>query len=717
MRIIYSLVCTFLLIMSLATDARAQPAVRTRDVITGLDTPWEILWGPDGWLWMTERGGRISRVNPDNGEQQILLTLTDVHEQGESGLLGMALHPDFPDSAYVYVVYNYMSGSVIAEKLVRYTYTPGQVLSDPRILLQSIPGFPTHNGSRLLVTPDRKLLMTTGDAQNQPGAQSHALISGKILRLNLDGSAPADNPWPGAPYPANYIYTTGHRNPQGLTIGPGGRIFSSEHGPNNDDEINIISARGNYGWPTVMGICDEGSETKFCADSSVVEPIKTWTPTLAVAGIAYYAGTAIPEFGNSLLMTTLKEADLRVLKLNADGSRIVSETVLYDNVYGRLRDIALAPDGRVFIATSNRDGRAANGFPKSADDRIVEIRTTAAGATIFAPTVTPVTLQGGEQMQVAFSASGPFTSGNVFTIQLSDSAGGFDAPTILGTLEGTNGGAITTLLPCDVVPGTGYRARVISTAPAATSPVSGIPVTVLPTAQAVIAGFEEKLYCPGSSVQLSVSGGTNPRWSPAAGLSCSDCPNPTVTISEPRTYIATLRNTFGCDVRDTVTFELFPQPVPQVTVDGTTLTASEGFASYEWILADSGTVVSTERTFTATRNGDYVVSVIDSNGCRGFSRAVEVRNAGIVDESRNADLRIAPSPMRERLEIELALGRAGRLRVELVDMRGIVIDAGVIEARSGVARGSIDVSGLSSGAYLVRITSGAEQWVRSVVKE
>lgn len=716
MRIIYVLLTVSLLVFSCTLELSAQPSLRTRNVITGLDTPWEILWGPDGWIWMTERGGRISRVHPDNGEHKVLLTLTDVHEQSESGLLGMALHPDFADSPFVYVVYNYSSGGGIAEKLVRFRYD-GQALSAPQILLQNIPGYPTHDGSRLLVTPDRKLLMTTGDAQNQPGAQNHTMIVGKILRMNLDGSAPADNPFPGAPYPANYIWTTGHRNAQGLTIGPNGAIYSSEHGPATDDEVNIITARGNYGWPTVEGPCDEGSETTFCADSNVVEPIKAWTPTLAVAGLEFYSHTAIPEWTGSLLMTSLKESDLRQLKLSADGRRIVSETIYYNNVYGRLRDIAIAPDGRVFIATSNRDGRATSGFPKTDDDRIVEIRSaTVSGATIFAPTITPTTLRGGDQVQVSFSAAGPFTAVNVFTIQISDASGSFDSPDTLGTLEGPNGGSITTLLPCDIVAGTGYRVRVVSSDPEAMSPPSGSDIVVTASPQPVVTGIEDRPYCPGVNVQLNVTGGNRPRWSPATGLSCSDCPNPIVALTESRTYIVTVINSLGCPVSDTIFFDVRPAPTPTITLEGSTLVAPPGYVTYEWVLTQSGDVVGSGERFTPTQNGTYIARVTDTNGCRGFSNQIQITSLGIVDEARNADLRVAPSPVVDRLRIELALGRAGIAQVELVDIRGATVHTGTIDSRGGLVRGSIDMSGLAAGAYVLRITCGEEMWVRRVVR-
>lgn len=181
-----------------------QLAVRT--VATNLDTPWEILWGPDGWLWVTERPGRISRINPETGEQRTLAVLADVYEQGESGLLGMALHPNFADSPHVFVAYTWREGSQILERIVRFTYD-GSTLGDMRILLDRIPGATIHDGCRLLILPDRTLLVTTGDANVASRAQDLQSLSGKVLRLRLDGTIPEDNPFPGSP-----VWSLGHRN-------------------------------------------------------------------------------------------------------------------------------------------------------------------------------------------------------------------------------------------------------------------------------------------------------------------------------------------------------------------------------------------------------------------------------------------------------------------------------------------------------------------------
>jgi glucose/arabinose dehydrogenase len=347
---------------------------------TGLDTPWELLWGPDNFLWMTERGGRISRVNPATGQVLPLLTLPDVTETGESGLLGMALHPDLlSTSPYVYVAYNYTANGALKEKLVRLTYSASAgTLGSALVLLDNISAVPTHNGSRLLILADRTLLMTTGDAQNQPEAQNQASLNGKILRLTLDGTIPADNPTAGS-----RLYTFGHRNPQGLVQAPSGKIYSSEHGANNDDEINLIEPGRNYGWPTVEGFCNLPAEQTFCTANNVREPLTAYTPTLAVSGLTYYNHPAVPGWANSLLMTSLKAGTFKQLQLNPDGTQISSQADLWAGTYGRLRCVCVSPQGRVYVGTSNLDGR---GSPGATDDRllVLENRTYLAATTAVA---------------------------------------------------------------------------------------------------------------------------------------------------------------------------------------------------------------------------------------------------------------------------------------------------------------------------------------------
>ena len=327
--------------------------IQDRILVRRLTYPWEILWGPDNHIWMTERDGRISRVNPTSGAVTPIYTLPDIRSNGEGGLLGMALHPQFATAPYVYVSYNYHHNSY-KEKVVRFTYKDN-TLTSPKILVEDIEAGGIHNGSRLLIVKD-KLYITTGETGNPSLAQNTASLNGKILRINLDGSIPADNPIANSP-----VWSWGHRNPQGLVL-VYGTLFSSEHGPSTDDEINIIEKGRNYGWPDVQGFCNEPDEKLFCQTHAIKEPLKTWTPTAAVSGMDYYDSDLIPAWKNSLLVTALKNSRLYQLKLNDSHTAITETNEFFNNKYGRLRDVCISPDGKVYICTSNGE-----------DDKIIEV--------------------------------------------------------------------------------------------------------------------------------------------------------------------------------------------------------------------------------------------------------------------------------------------------------------------------------------------------------
>lgn len=328
--------------------------IRDSIIAQNLNFPWEILWGPDNTIWMTERGGKISRLNPATGVITSVITINEVVSNGESGLLGMVLHPNFSATPYVYVVYDYTNGSNYREKVARYTYN-GTTLTSPVTIIDNIAASSIHNGSRLSIIND-KLFITTGDASNQSLPQNTSALNGKILRLNLDGSIPADNPVAGNPY-----WSFGHRNPQGLVYA-NNILYSSEHGPDNDDEVNIIVKGKNYGWPNVERFCNEPGEQNFCAANNVAEPIMAWTPTIATSGLDYYNHDLIPQWKNSLLLATLKDATLYQLKLNNNFTSVTNTNEYLTNKYGRIRDICISPSGKVYICTSN-----------GGNDKIIEI--------------------------------------------------------------------------------------------------------------------------------------------------------------------------------------------------------------------------------------------------------------------------------------------------------------------------------------------------------
>lgn len=240
-----------------------------KTIAANLDVPWEIIWGPDNWIWMTQQKGIVSKVNPETGQSKILLHIPDVYKKKSYGLLGFAIHPNFKNYPYVYLDYTYLKpaaltdttlrDSSILSKLVRYTYKNDSLIN-PRTIISDIPGNTYHNGCRVIISPDMKIFLTTGDSGHPGFAQMPGHLNGKILRLNLDGSIPCDNPFKGSP-----VWTIGHRNAEGLAFAPNGILYSSENGDASDDEINIIVKGRNYGWPNVEGFCNLPKEKAFAA--------------------------------------------------------------------------------------------------------------------------------------------------------------------------------------------------------------------------------------------------------------------------------------------------------------------------------------------------------------------------------------------------------------------------------------------------------------------
>jgi len=316
-------------------------------VISGLDIPWEIIYGPDDHIWTTERKGIVSRINPTTGVKNVVLNLTNsVYQQSESGLLGMALHPNFAATPEVFLAYTYGSFNTIRERFVKYTYN-GSTLTNPVILIDDITGNTTHIGARFQFLPDNTILVSTGDAQNTSLPQNLNSLSGKILRMNTDGTIPANNP-----DPTSYVYSYGHRNVQGMCLAPNGLIYLSEHGASSDDEFQLLEPGRNYGWPNVEGFCDLSGEQTFCTANNVKEPLTVWTPTIAPSDMIWYENSNFPELDGKMLMTVLKDKKIVALELSADGTEYLSQVHYLTNQFGRLRDICIGPDKEIYLATN-----------------------------------------------------------------------------------------------------------------------------------------------------------------------------------------------------------------------------------------------------------------------------------------------------------------------------------------------------------------------------
>lgn len=321
--------------------------VQVDTVASGLDIPWEVIYTQDEHLWLTERKGIVSRIDLNTGTREVLLDLSAmVIQQSESGLLGMALHPDFANTPEVFLAYTYGSNFNIRERIVKYTYQNDSLLNQI-ILIDEIPGNSTHNGCRLFFLPDTTLLASTGDAQIQSLPQDTSSLNGKILRLNTDGSVPSNNP-----FPNSYVYSFGHRNVQGIASLPNGSIILSEHGASTDDEVQILQEGGNFGWPNVEGFCNTTGEMNFCNNNNVVEPLLVYTPTIAPSDLVFYTNNNFPEWDNRVLLTVLKDKEIRALQMNTSFDSIVSDFSYLENSYQRLRDIAIGKDGEIFLASS-----------------------------------------------------------------------------------------------------------------------------------------------------------------------------------------------------------------------------------------------------------------------------------------------------------------------------------------------------------------------------
>ncbi|MEO0468275.1 MAG: PQQ-dependent sugar dehydrogenase [Bacteroidota bacterium] len=347
-----------------AQKTRIQTATTTH--ATQLNLPWDMQWWGNEKIVFTERPGTISRLDLSNGQVDLLHSVDNVAFETQSGLLALALHPNWPDSNAVYAVYNYYEPNfLISTRLEKLLYDAVQDSLIPvDTLAEGISGASTGTGARLLATADRFLYLTVGDTELGTVSQDSSSLNGKVLRWTLEGGIPNDNPIPNSP-----IFTFGHRNPQGMTEGENGRIYLSEHGTFNNDEINLLEGGRNYGWPQIAGFCD-ASNQMACDQLNMKEPLAVWTPPIAPSGMAFYGSNVIAEWNNSLLLANLRDKSLSCLFLSPDGQQIIEQQSYLQDSIGRIRDVLVSPDGRVFLCTSNRDSQ---GNPTADDDRILEV--------------------------------------------------------------------------------------------------------------------------------------------------------------------------------------------------------------------------------------------------------------------------------------------------------------------------------------------------------
>ena len=326
-------------------------------LLTNLEVPWSLAFAPDGRLFFTERPGRVRVVQNGQLVAQPALTLGDALKFGEGGVLGIALHPNFAQTRHVFLAYTAETpGGGLVNRIMRYRDV-NNTLTEATVLVDNIPAANGHDGARVRFGPDGKLYVTIGDASNPALAQSLSVYAGKILRINDDGTTPADNPY-GSP-----VWTWGHRHPQGIDWHPATRdMWASEHGQVGNDELNLIVKGANYGWPII-----EGSLTR----PDMVTPVLFFNPAIAPSGLSFYTSTRIPQFARNIFFATLRGMHLHRVVLSAANPQVpMAEERLFEGRFGRLRDVITGPDGALYFSTSNRDGR---NTPVASDDRIARI--------------------------------------------------------------------------------------------------------------------------------------------------------------------------------------------------------------------------------------------------------------------------------------------------------------------------------------------------------
>jgi glucose/arabinose dehydrogenase len=313
-------------------------------IVQDLNTPWEMVFLPEGDILITERQGILKRRGEINEDYQI----EGVYQIGEGGLLGLALHPDFEKNRYLYLYFTYQQGESIKNKVERFFYTLDRKLKDKKVIIDNIPAAVFHNGGRIIFGPDKHLYITTGDALEAKLAQDLKSLAGKILRLKDDGTIPKDNPF------KNAIWSFGHRNPQGLVFDDKGRLWATEHGASGNDEINLIEKGKNYGWPEI-----QGDQEKAGMEKPIIHSGKeTWAP----ASLVWQ--------NNSLFFVGLRGKSLYRVDFDSDG-RVKEIKNYFKDEFGRLRILKVGPDNFFYLGTSNRDGR---GIPRENDDKIIKLR-------------------------------------------------------------------------------------------------------------------------------------------------------------------------------------------------------------------------------------------------------------------------------------------------------------------------------------------------------
>lgn len=354
------------------TQASQAGDLRIETVATGLEHPWAVALLPDGRFLVTERPGRLRRISADGAVSPPLAGVPEVFADGQGGLLDVVLDPDFARNQRIWLSYAEPGPDDTAGTAVATATLGDAALSDLRVIYRQIPKLkgPNHFGSRIAFDGNGHVFISQGERNQKELAQDLEVLQGKLVRLNLDGSLPADNPFADGVGVRRAIWSYGHRNMQGMAVDPRtGRLWQSEHGPRGGDEINLPEAGKNYGWPVISDGMDyltnrPYAETRGREAPGMERPYHVWAKSPALSGMAFLAGHPDSAWNDSLLLGAL--AGQSLIRLSLDGDRIVAEERLLTDLRHRIRDVRVAADGRVYVLTDASDGQLLRLTPPAA---------------------------------------------------------------------------------------------------------------------------------------------------------------------------------------------------------------------------------------------------------------------------------------------------------------------------------------------------------------
>lgn len=355
--------------LSLAAQQAQFPNYQIQEVASGLNFPWSLAFLPDGNLLVTERSGTLRMVSNGELSEPIAGLPNDIYVKGQGGLLDVALHPDFATNGWIYLSYSSGDGKNNALKVIRSKLTDHK-LTETQVVFTVTPlkSTPVHFAGRMAFLPDNSLLITSGDGFDyREDAQKLDSLLGKIIRIKDDGSVPNDNPFLQQEVNAlsNYVFSYGHRNHQGILYDPKRQvIFSNEHGPDGGDELNIIQAGVNYGWPVITNGLDYiGSRiSPFTEYPNMQQPFLDWTPSIAPSGMAVHYGKMFNGLNGDLLVSVLKSKEVRWVQM--DDLKVVGQISLFKELEQRIRDVRVHPDGSIYILTDSDMGKILRVLPE-----------------------------------------------------------------------------------------------------------------------------------------------------------------------------------------------------------------------------------------------------------------------------------------------------------------------------------------------------------------